>query len=102
MFCPVGDFSLAQTPVICRYLAAQFGLLPASEADQWHGEQINATVHDFIAEGRLVFHGKCFTQSYYEQKEATQPYVDWFIENRLEKWLSQLEQFLQHNDGGHG
>ena len=46
-----GSFTLAQTPIICRYLGKQFGLFPESEEDQWHGEQVNATVHDFIGEG---------------------------------------------------
>lgn len=49
----VGDFTLAQTSIICKYLGKEFGLYPACEKDQWHGEQINATVHDYIGEGEL-------------------------------------------------
>ena len=59
-----GDFTLAQTPVICRYLGAKFGLMPEKETDRWIADQLNATVHDFIAEGCLVFHAKNFTDEY--------------------------------------
>ena len=53
--CVSGAFTLAQTPIICRYLGKQFGLFPESDEDQWHGEQINATVHDYIAEGKIQY-----------------------------------------------
>ncbi len=50
-----GGFSLSGTPVICRYLGHRFGLCPESEEDQWHAEQVNHTIHDFIAEGDAKF-----------------------------------------------
>ena len=34
-------------------MGKKFGLWPESEEDVWHAEQINATVHDYIAEGML-------------------------------------------------
>ena len=48
-----GDLILSQTPVICRYLGKELGLWPETEEDQWHAEQFNTTIHDFIAEGKL-------------------------------------------------
>ncbi len=46
-----GDFTLSQTPVICKYLGKKFGLYPETEEDEFHAEQINTTLHDFLAEG---------------------------------------------------
>ena len=48
---PTGDLILAQTAVICRFLGKEFGMWPEKEEDVWHADQINTTIHDFIAEG---------------------------------------------------
>lgn len=48
-----GDFHLGQTPVICKYLGEKFGLVPKSEEEKWQAEQVNATIHDFVAEGKF-------------------------------------------------
>ena len=32
----------------------------------------------------LVFHGKGFVKSYYEQQEETKPYIQWFVDERLD------------------
>ena len=50
-----GDFVLSQTPVICKYLGKKFGLYPDNEEDEFHADQVNITIHDFIAEGKSVF-----------------------------------------------
>merc|ERR1711893_115829 len=97
-----GDFTLNQTQVICKYLGKQFGLWPETEQDAWHADQINTTIHDYIAEGRLVFHGRGFVESYYTQKEETKPYIEWFKRERIEKWLAVLEKNLKANNGGNG
>ncbi|CAH1246668.1 GSTP1 [Branchiostoma lanceolatum] len=97
-----GKFRLSQTPVICSYLGKQFGLWPESEEDQWHAQQLNNTIHDFIAEGRLAFHGRNNVESYYTQKEETQPYIDRFLATRLSRWLTCLETALKANKGGQG
>jgi hypothetical protein len=64
--------------------------------------QVNTTIHDFVGEGRLVYHARCFTESYYTQKDETQGHVDWFIKERLPKWLQMLEVTLRANNGGNG
>lgn len=50
-----GDFSLSQTGVICKFLGKKYGLYPTTEEDEWHADQLNTTVHDYIAEGRTIF-----------------------------------------------
>ena len=45
---------LSQTPVICKYLGKKFGLYPDNEEDEVHADQVNITIHDFIAEGKSI------------------------------------------------
>ncbi|CAM9876603.1 unnamed protein product [Lampetra planeri] len=97
-----GSFTLSQTPVICRYLGRRLGLWPQSEEDEWHADQVNATIHDFIAEGRLAFHGKDFHASYFTQQEETKPYIEKFVKERLLRFLGHFEATLKANDGGQG
>ncbi|XP_062578138.1 glutathione S-transferase P-like [Saccostrea cucullata] len=97
-----GNFHLGQTPVICKYLGEQFGLVPKLEEEKLQAEQVNITIHDFVAEGRLAFHGKHWVGSYHDQKEETQPYIDWFVKERLPKWLKHFEAVLKFNKGGQG
>ena len=102
LFSCLGDFSLSCTPVVCRYLGKRFGLCPASEEDQWHAEQLNHTIHDYIAEGRLAFHGLDHNMTYYKQIEETKPYIKTFLETRLHYYLRHFLRVLQRNGGGKG
>ncbi|XP_046363920.2 glutathione S-transferase-like isoform X2 [Haliotis rufescens] len=95
-----GSFEISQTPVICRYLGKQFGLFPDNEEDQWHAEQLNATIHDYIAEGRYAFHGIKPFESYFGQEKETQPYIDRFLAERLPKYMKHFEKMLAANDDG--
>ena len=83
--------------VICRFLGKQFGLVPDSEEDEFRLEQVNATIHDFLAEGVNAFHGKDPVASYSIQKEDTQPYIDRFVTTRLPRFLNHFEKILAHN-----
>ena len=60
-----GTFVLNQTPAIMKYLGKELGLYPATKQDEAHGDALMAFLTDFIAEGRLVFHSRCFTESYH-------------------------------------
>ncbi|XP_076460332.1 glutathione S-transferase-like [Babylonia areolata] len=97
-----GGFSLSQTGVACRYLGKKHGLYPASEEDEWHADQINTTVHDYIGEGRLAFHGKNWAASYFDQVEETKPYQELFVKERMPKFLQHFEKALAANKGGRG
>jgi glutathione S-transferase len=54
-------------------------------------------VTDYIAEGRLVFHARCFTESYYTQKEETQGHIEWFKKDRLPRFMQYFENSLSFN-----
>ncbi len=48
-----------------RYLGKELGLYPKNKEDEAYADALMGFLTDFVAEGRLVFHGKCFTASYY-------------------------------------
>lgn len=105
LFPPVirkGDFQLSQTPVICKYLGERYGLVPEKEEDKWHAEMINTQLHDYLAEGRLAFHGKHPQASYFTQEEETKPYIERFAAERIPKYLDYFESVLKYNKGGKG
>ena len=61
------DFVLSQTPTIVKFLGKEYGFYPQNAEDEAHADQLMAFLTDFIAEGRLVFHAKEFTASFYGQ-----------------------------------
>lgn len=93
------DFIVAQTPVAAKYLAVNFGLYPATPELQARAEQIVATVHEFIAEGRMAFHPVKNTLSYHDQTKEAQPYIDAFKKDRLPRYMAHFERHLVHNAG---
>ncbi|XP_066927120.1 glutathione S-transferase-like [Clytia hemisphaerica] len=95
-------FQLCQTPVICKYLGKRYGLYPDNEADEFHADQVNATIHDYIGEGRLSFHGISPNETYEIQKEESKPYIARFEKERIPRYMNHFELLLKHNDGGNG
>ena len=91
------DFTLSQTPAIMKYLGKKFGLYPSTEESEAQADSLICFVTDLIAEGRLVFHARCFTESYYTQQEETKGHVEWFKTNRLPMFLKFLEKSLIYN-----
>lgn len=92
-----GDFILNQTPAIMRYLGKHFGLFPTTWQDEAHADALQEFVVDFFAEGRLVFHGRCFTESYLTQQEETKHHIKWFEDTRLPAFLNHLETVFAFN-----
>jgi glutathione S-transferase len=92
-----GEFVLSQTPAIMKYLGKEFGFFTTNNEDEAHADSMMAFLTDFIAEGRLVFHSKGFTKSYYEQVEEVKPTVHWFQTERLPQFLKYLNSVLDFN-----
>lgn len=95
-----GSLQLSQTPAICCYLGKEFGLYPEQKEDRLHAEQISLCCHDYIAEGRLAFHGVYPVASYFIQQQETQPYIDRFVLERLPHWMKYFERVLKTNQEG--
>lgn len=88
------DFIVAQTPVAAKHLAVTFGLYPATPELQARAEQIVATVHEYIAEGRMAYHPVKNTLSYHKQTKEAQPYIDAFKTERLPRYMAHFERHL--------
>lgn len=97
-----GSFVACQTAVCAKHLAVQFGMYPVDAGDACHADQIVATVHEYIAEGRMAFHPVKNTMSYHDQKEAAKPYIEAFAKDRLPRYMSSFERLLKANLGGDG
>ena len=80
-----------------RYLGKKFNFYPKNEEDEAHADALMSFVTDYIAEGRLVFHARCFTESYYTQKEETAGHIEWFKKDRLTRFMPYLEHSLSFN-----
>ena len=94
------DVAVAQTGVAAEYLATKFDLLPpGSPESAAKARQIVATVHEYIAEGRLSFHPVKNTMSYHDQVEEAKPYIAAFCKDRLPRYFGHFERLLKSNDG---
>ena len=84
-----------------KYLGKELGLYPTNKTDEAHADSFQGFITDLIAEGRLVFHARCFTESYYTQKVETAGHIQWFEDTRLPSMMSYLEACLVHNAKHH-
>lgn len=92
-----GHFVLSQTSVCAKHLAIDFGLYPSDPADASHADQIVASVHEFVAEGRMAFHPVQNTMSYNDQKEEAKPYIEAFQRDRMPRYMVFFERLLSAN-----
>ena len=95
-----GDIYVSHSRVICRYLGKKFDggrLYPKSEKDRLQAEMIMGAVDGVVEEGLRTWHAINTNASYYEQKEATQPFIEYYKTKRLPKWLDFFETLLKEN-----
>jgi glutathione S-transferase len=97
-----GELVLAQTAVICRYLASRHGLVPANEANRLLADQLQLTVADLVAEAHDTHH-PISTGAYYEdQKPEARKRAEAFLTQRMPKYLGFFERVLERADGDGG
>jgi len=102
-----GGFALCQTAVCAKFLAQRLGLYPADPLQAAKGEQVVATVHEYIAEGRMAFHPVKNTLSYHSQVDEAAPRIDAFRRERLPRYMGIFERLLASSkdadgEGGNG
>lgn len=92
-------FALAQTPAIMAYLAEQCdnGRLMPSGVDRHKAAALMADVVDAVEEGCRAWHALDTNAGYSEQHEATRPFIDYFVQKRLPKWVSRFDKALRAN-----
>jgi glutathione S-transferase len=96
------NFVLCQTAICAKHLAIEFSMYPERLEDASHAEQIVATVHEFIAEGRTAFHPVKNTMSYHDQVEEAKPYIEAFKKERLPRYMTNFERYLNANQNNSG
>ena len=98
----VGSLRIAQTALICRYVAARGGLLPAGEEDRLRADQLMLTVMDFVVEAHDNHHPVAKSLYYEEQKPEALRRAANFRSERLPKALGYFERVLAANAAGGG
>lgn len=90
----------SQTPVIIQHLATHCDggrLMPRQEALKIKAAALNHDVADLAAESCNAWHAVHPNKSWTEQKEGTQHAVDFFLKERVPKWLAHFGRALQRN-----
>ena len=95
-----GDIYISQSSVISRYLGKKLDngrLYPKTEKDRLQAEMIMGGVDGVVEEGLRAWHAIDTNATYYDQKEATQPFIEYYKTKRLPKWLDFFETLLKEN-----
>ena len=95
-----GDLYISETHVICRYLGMKLDggrLYPKTEKEQLQAETIMGGLCGLVEEGLRAWHAIDTNAGYEDQKEATQPFIEYYKNKRLPKWLDFLETLLKEN-----
>ena len=95
-----GDLVLAQTAVICRFVAEQTGLAPASPADRLQADQLMLTIADAVVETHDVHHPISGGLYYEDQKHEAARRAAIFLKERLPRFLGYFETVIEANDAG--
>jgi len=94
-----GELVLAQTAVICRYLAPRLGLVPEDEAAGLYADQLQVTIADVVSEVHDTHHPVSSALYYEDQKGEAKTRASSFLEHRLSKWLGYFERVLERSGG---
>ena len=98
----VGTLRIAQTALICRYLAEQGGLLPGQAEDRLHADHLMQTVMDRVLEAHDTHHPIANSLTYEAQQAESSRRAPIFIKERLPKALGYFERVLAANSAGKG
>lgn len=94
-----GELVVSQTANILAWLGSAHGLWPEDEGDQLHAMQLLLTVMDLVAESHDTHHPIDVMETYEDQREAAAARGAQFVERRVPKFLSYLEEVLTHEGG---
>ena len=92
---------IAQSAVICAYVAARQGLVPKDDASRAHALQVQLTIADVADEAHDVHHPIASSLYYEDQKAEAARRAKYFVSERIPKFLGWLERVLERGDGNH-
>jgi glutathione S-transferase len=94
-----GELVLAQTAVICAYLAEHHGLAPASPERRFHALQLMLTVLDVVDEAHDTHHPISASLYYEDQGDAARRSAELFTTERIPRFLGYFEDVLARSGG---
>ena len=98
----VGKLRIAQTALICRYVAEQGGLLPSKSEHHLLADQLMLTVMDRVLEAHDTHHPISGSLYYEEQEAEALRRAPIYVGERLPKALDHFERVLAANSAGKG
>lgn len=93
------DLVVSQTSNICLYLARRHGLVPETERDRLHANQLQLTLQDLLREVHDTHHPISVAEYYEDQKEAALERATFFREERMPKYLEYFESASRVPEG---
>lgn len=94
-----GSLVIAQTAVICEYLAQRHGLAPTDEPGQLEARQLMLTVLDVVDEAHDTHHPIAVGHYYEDQADAALLATRVFVSERLPAWLAYFERVIGSSGG---
>ncbi len=92
-------FTLAQTPVVCYFLAEKCGLLPKGEEERMKAAQWVQTVCDVVNEAHDTHHPIDVSLYYNDQKDEAKKRAHAFVTKRIPAFLGVFASVLKENGG---
>lgn len=96
----VGKLRIAQTALICRYVAEQCGLVPTVKDDCLRADQLMLTIMDRMVEAHDTHHPISGSLYYEDQQAEALRRAPVFVKERLPKALLYFERVLAANSVG--
>ena len=90
---------IAQTPLICRFLAERHGIVPEDLPSRLFADQLALTLADFVMEAHDTHHPLGVSLYYEEQLEESLRRAETFRTERLPKFLGYFERVLERSNG---
>lgn len=97
-----GNLLVAQTANILQYLGPRLGLGPKSESGRLWAHQLQLTVTDFVLEIHDTHHPIAVALYYEQQKREARQRAQYFVADRLPKYLGYFERVIESNENGRG
>jgi glutathione S-transferase len=88
------DLVIAQTAVVCEYVAIKCALAPTNEAQTWAARQHMQTLLDIVDEVHDTHHPISTSLTYEQQREAAMGAAQAFLDGRLQLRLAYCERVI--------